>query len=69
MVRIPGTFNSTNNCQVRIIQGWDGQRPCINWILRDFRRYLIQKKIKPEKKRATVVYSTNWDKRMSTVVG
>jgi hypothetical protein len=31
----------------------------INWILRDFRRYLIQKKIKPEKKRATVVYSTN----------
>jgi hypothetical protein len=35
-------------------------------ILRDFRRYLIQKKIKPEKKRVTVVYSTNWGKRMST---
>ena len=61
MVRIPGSYNSKNNCQVRIIQRWDGHRPCINWILRDFRRYLIQKKIKPEKKRATVVYSTNWD--------
>jgi hypothetical protein len=50
------------------ICAWTGQRPCINCILRDFRRYLIEKKIKPEKKRAAVVYSTNWDKRMSTVV-
>ena len=62
MVRIPGSYNSKNNSQVRIIQRWDGQRPYINWILRDFRRYLIQKKIKPEKKKGTVVYSTNWDK-------
>jgi hypothetical protein len=69
MVRIPGSYNSKNNCQVRVIQRWDGHRPCINWILRDFRRYLIQKKIKPEKKRATVVYSTNWDKRQSTAAG
>jgi hypothetical protein len=69
MVRIPGSYNSKNNCQVRIIQRWDGQRPCINWILRDFMRYLIQKTIKPEKKRATAVYSTNWDKSMSTAAG
>jgi hypothetical protein len=69
MIRIPGSYNSKNHCQVRIIQRWDGQRPYINWILRDFRRYLIQKKFKPEKKRATVVYSTNWDKRMSTAAG
>jgi hypothetical protein len=69
MVRTPGSYNSKNNCQVRIIQRWDGQRPCINWILRDFRRYLIQKKIMPEKKRGTVVYSTNWDKRKFTDAG
>jgi hypothetical protein len=64
-LRVPGTINGKNDSQVKIIQRWDGQRPCINWILRDFRRYLIQKTIKPEKKRATVVYSTNWDKRLS----
>jgi hypothetical protein len=66
MLRVPGSINSKNGSQVRIIQRWDGQRPYINWILRDFRRYLIQKKIKPEKKRMTRVYSTNWNKRMST---
>jgi hypothetical protein len=69
MVRIPSSINSKNGSQVRIIQRWDGQRPCINWILRDFRRHLIQNKIKPEKKRATTVYSTNWDKRMPTAAG
>jgi hypothetical protein len=62
---VPGTINGKNGSQVRIIQGWDGQRPCINWILRDFRRYLIEKKIKPEKKRVAIVYSTNWGKRIS----
>jgi hypothetical protein len=31
--------------EVRIIQRWDGNRPAINRILRDFRRYLIQEKI------------------------
>jgi hypothetical protein len=69
MVRIPSSINSKNNSQVRVIQRWDGQRPCINWILHDFRRYLIQKKIKPEKKRTPVVYSTNWDERISTAAG
>jgi hypothetical protein len=31
--------------EVKIIQRWDGKRPAINWLLRDFRRYLIQDKI------------------------
>lgn len=31
--------------EVKIIQRWDGKRPVINWLLRDFRRYLIQDKI------------------------
>ncbi len=55
MLRIPGSHNSkcverNNNIsgattEVKIIQMWDGNRPAINWVLRDFRRYLIQEKI------------------------
>jgi hypothetical protein len=55
LLRIPGSHNwecvrRNNNSygpttEVRIIQRWDGNRPAINWILRDFRRYLIQEKI------------------------
>jgi hypothetical protein len=55
MLRIPGSHNwecvkRNNNSlgsttEVRIIQKWDGKRPAINWLLRDFRRYLIQEKI------------------------
>ena len=55
MLRIPGSHNSecvkrNNNIpgfttEVKIIQKWDGNRPAINWLLRDFRRYLIQEKI------------------------
>jgi hypothetical protein len=55
MLRVPGTHNSecvnrNNNfsdstTEVKIIQKWDGNRPAINWLLRDFRRYLIQEKI------------------------
>lgn len=44
MLRVPGSINSQNMAQVRIIQKWDGNRPAINWILRDYRRYLIQEK-------------------------
>jgi len=31
--------------EVRIIQKWDGNRHAINWVLRDFSRYVIQEKI------------------------
>ena len=31
---------------VRIIQRWDGQGPSINYLLRDFRRWLIDEKMK-----------------------
>jgi hypothetical protein len=61
MLRIPGSHNSkcvfANNgtadttTEVRIIQKWDGNRPAINWILRDFRRYLIQDRINKNKQR------------------
>ena len=55
MLRIPGSHNwecvkKNNNSlgpttEVKIIQKWDGKRRAISWLLRDFRRYLIQEKI------------------------
>lgn len=45
LLRVPGTYNSKNGQQVRIIQKWDGKKPAILYVLRDFRRYLIQKRL------------------------
>jgi hypothetical protein len=55
MIRIPGSHNSKlvqqnggiADCdtEVKIIQKWDDSRPAINYLLREFRRYLIQEKI------------------------
>jgi hypothetical protein len=65
MLRIPGSVNSKNGEQVRILQKWDGQRPYINWILKDFQRYLIQKKIRGhqrEEQEISRYFSTDWAK-------
>jgi hypothetical protein len=50
LLRIPGSLNSKcieneNELGVAIIQKWDGKRPHIQPLLRDFRRWLIQKRI------------------------
>jgi hypothetical protein len=45
LVRIPGTINSKCGQEVKVVQQWDGQRPAINYLLRDFRRWLIDEKI------------------------
>ena len=46
MIRIPGSINSKCGKQINIIQKWNGHHiPVINYLLRDFRRYLIQQKI------------------------
>ncbi len=45
LVRIPGTINSKCGQVVRIIERWDGQRPAIQYLLRDFRRWLINEKL------------------------
>jgi hypothetical protein len=45
LVRIPGTINSKCGQIVKVMQHWDGQRPAINYLLRDFRRWLIDEKI------------------------
>lgn len=52
LLRIPYTLNSKCNGeeitagQIAIIQKWDGQKPAINYLLRDFRRYLINERIR-----------------------
>ena len=41
MMRIPGSINSKNNCEVKFIQQWDGvNRPAINYLLADFCGYI-----------------------------
>jgi hypothetical protein len=65
MLRIPGSINSKNGEQVRLLQKSDGQRPYINWILKDSQRYLIQKKIGGHKQREepelACYLSTDWN--------
>lgn len=48
MVRIPGSINSKRitKSEVKIIQKWDRNRLRINYLLRDFRRYLIDQSIR-----------------------
>jgi Primase X len=45
LVRIPGTINSKNGVEVKVIQKWDGKKPAIQWVNEDFRVHLIQKRI------------------------
>jgi hypothetical protein len=50
LLRIPGSLNSkciskAQNAEIKIIQKWDDKRPSIKPLLRDFRRWLIQKRI------------------------
>ena len=45
LLRVPGTYNSKNGELVKVIQKWDGQRPAIQYMLRDFRVYLIQERL------------------------
>ncbi len=60
--RIPASFNS-NNEPVKILQEWDGKRPYINWILRDFHAYLAEKSLKPKKQQNDEYwrFSTKWN--------
>ena len=49
LVRIPGTINSKCTQEVKIIQQWNNQKPAINYLLRDFRRWLIDEKLERSK--------------------
>jgi hypothetical protein len=62
LLRIPNSFNakclakgeSLENSKVRIIQEWNKHRPSIKFLLLDFRRYLINQKIKELNKKREI---------------
>ena len=62
LLRISNSFNakglakgeSLENSKIKIIQEWNGDRPSIKFLLRDFRRYLINQKIKELNKKRTI---------------
>ena len=45
LLRVPGTINSKCNQEVKIVQRWNGIRPPINYLLRDYRIWLVAEKI------------------------
>jgi len=45
LVRIPGTINSKCGQEVKLIQRRDDQRPAIQYLLRDFRIWLINRRL------------------------
>lgn len=65
MLRIPGTYNSNNNAQVRIIKKWDYSRPDISLLIGSFCASLKDQKIKegkctnPQKQEASVKGNNN----------
>ena len=62
MVRIPGSINSKNGQEVRIIQEWDGQRPCIAPLLGIFYSWLATKKIIADKsQRSNSKFRSNYN--------
>ena len=62
LLRIPNSFNakclakgeSLENSKVKIIQEWNKDRPSIKFLLLDFRRYLINQKIKELNKKRNI---------------
>ena len=50
LVRIPGSINSKCGQVVKVVQRWDGQRPAIQYLLRQFRRWLIDEKIEQRRR-------------------
>jgi hypothetical protein len=50
LIRIPGTINSKRNQEVKVVQKWNGTRPSINYLLREFRTWLVSEIIKDKRK-------------------
>jgi hypothetical protein len=58
-IRIPGTINSKCNQEVRVVQKWDGTRPPIKYILRDFRTWLVSENIKDKREERKIAKYRN----------
>ena len=82
LLRIPGSLNSKcipnkdQDAEVKIVQRWDGKRPSIQPLRRDFRRWLIHKRIddieelkEQEKKRGRfqIIASQNQSKAITKI--
>jgi hypothetical protein len=52
LIRIPGTYNSKRNQEVKIMQRRDGKRLSIQLLLKDFRRWIVQGEINENKKQS-----------------
>ena len=50
LVRIPGGINSKCGQVVKVVQLWDGQRLAIQYLLRQFRRWLIDERIEQRRR-------------------
>jgi hypothetical protein len=58
LLRVPGTNNSKNGQRVKVVLQWNGKRPAIQYVLRDFRKYLIQEqldKINEQKSKSSTI--------------
>jgi len=74
LLRIPNSFNakclakgeSLENSKVKIIQEWNRDRPSIQFLLQDFRRYLINHKIKELNKKREIVERLGYQSNKST---
>ena len=58
MLRIPYSYNSKNNAQVRIIKKWDGNRPDIHLLIGSFCIYLTDQRLKEEERRHQLKYNS-----------
>jgi hypothetical protein len=59
--RIPGTINSKCNQEVKVMQRWNGIRPPINYILRDYRTWLVSEKINTVENRRSLNYRKSYN--------
>jgi hypothetical protein len=66
LLRIPGSINSKYDSEVKILKKWNGYRPSITLLIGDFLAYLIDNKLKQEKKlkkynesNNEILYTTN----------
>ncbi|HEY7569883.1 MAG TPA: DNA primase noncatalytic subunit PriX [Nitrososphaeraceae archaeon] len=65
MLRIPYSYNSKNNAQVRIIKKWDGNRSNISLLVGSFCAYLTDKRLKEEDRRQQLKYNSRNFREMS----
>jgi hypothetical protein len=67
MLRIPGSLNSKNRTQVRIVSEWDGQRPNINLLIGTFCAYLKDQSIRKQEEISKSKFPQSASTTVSTI--